>query len=226
MSGSTVTPSPSGVPWATDAEGRLVFGVFDLETTGLDTEHDRILQVAVVTVAIPMPSADAPDNGDNGLVILDRWSSLIRLRWPLQRVGATEIHGLRRRDLLGAPSMKSVLNGIIERLSPTIPLAHNAGFDGGFLQAAAARLNLELPIDQILCSLRMSRALDPQRQHSHRLHDLCQRFGVSLDRPHDALHDAEATAEILPHLLAAHHITQPEQLAAFSHHLGTVQPGR
>ena len=37
----------------------------------------------------------------------------------------------------------------------------------------------------------MSRRLDPERARSHALGDLCVRYGVSLDRPHDALHDAQ-----------------------------------
>ncbi|MFP5486845.1 MAG: exonuclease domain-containing protein, partial [Acidimicrobiia bacterium] len=48
------------------------------------------------------------------------------------------------------------------------------------------------------------RRLDPDRSQSHRLADACARFGITNDRPHDALHDARATAQLLPHLLAAH----------------------
>ena len=55
----------------------------------------------------------------------------------------------------------------------------------------------------------------PIAQQSHRLTDVCERYGVSLDRPHDALADAAATAEVLPHLLASHGITETEQLAPF-----------
>jgi DNA polymerase III epsilon subunit-like protein len=49
---------------------------------------------------------------------------------------------------------------------------------------------------------------------SHRLTDLCERYGVALDRPHDALADAEATAAVLPHLLLAHGVHDADQLAA------------
>jgi DNA polymerase-3 subunit epsilon len=61
----------------------------------------------------------------------------------------------------------------------------------------------------------MSRRLDPDRELSHRLGDVCERFGVALERPHDALGDAAATAAVLPHLLAAHGITDVEQLEPF-----------
>jgi len=35
---------------------------------------------------------------------------------------------------------------------------------------------------------------------------LCEEYGISLDQAHDALHDARATAELLPHLLRGHAI--------------------
>jgi DNA polymerase III epsilon subunit-like protein len=41
---------------------------------------------------------------------------------------------------------------------------------------------------------------------------VCERYGVPLARPHDALADATATAAVLPHLLAAHGITDRADL--------------
>ena len=60
----------------------------------------------------------------------------------------------------------------------------------------------------------MSRRLDADRQLTHGLTDVCARYGVTLDRHHDALEDARATAAILPHLLAASGITDVADLDA------------
>ena len=107
---------------------------------------------------------------------------------------------------------------MLSRLAATIDgavfVAHNAEFDLAFLRAAAGRAGVALPIDSSLCTLRLSRQLDPQRQLSHRLGALCERYDVTLVRPHDALADADATAAVLPHLLAAHGITSREQIGA------------
>ena len=46
----------------------------------------------------------------------------------------------------------------------------------------------------------------------HRLGDVCERYGISNDRPHDALHDARATAAALTHLLAEHHVVSADDL--------------
>jgi DNA polymerase-3 subunit epsilon len=182
------------------------FAVVDLETSGLDIRRHRILQVGMVVV-----EADGS--------VVDQWSSLVRLRWPLQRVGPTHIHGIDRRTLRGAPSLDDALDELGTRMHGAIFTAHNAEFDSGFIVRAARRRPSDDPVrlglTPRLCTLRMSRRLDPDRELSHRLGDVCDRYGVALERPHDALGDATATAAVLPHLLAAHSITEPDQLEPF-----------
>jgi DNA polymerase-3 subunit epsilon len=176
------------------------FAVVDVETSGLAARH-RVLQVGVVVV-----------DGDGN--VLDRWSSLMepRSRWFF-RVGPTSLHGIHRRDVRHAPPADAVLRELAARLADHRFVAHNAPFDIGFLQRAAARNGVDVPINQPLCTLRMSRALDPDHRLRHRLTDLCERYGVELVRPHDALADADATAAVLPHLLQAHGVTTVDQLS-------------
>lgn len=178
------------------------FAVVDVETSGLSLRRDHVLQVGIVVV-----------DGDG--VVLDRWSSLLapRSRWFF-RVGPTKLHGIHRRDVRHAPPGPQVLHELARRMSGARFVAHNASFDTRFLQKAAAEHGVPLPIEQPLCTLRMSRALDPQRAQSHRLGDLCTRYGIELVRPHDALADADATAAVLPHLLRAHGVTTVDQLAS------------
>jgi DNA polymerase-3 subunit epsilon len=173
------------------------FAVVDLETSGMSTRRHRILQLAMVTV-----EADGSP--------VDTWETLVRLRWPWQRVGPTHVHGLHRSDLRDAPSLDRVLDEFRARLDGAVFTAHNADFDAEFLLRAARRrpdLELAARLSPRLCTLQLSRRLDPERTRSHRLGDVCDRYGVVLARPHDALADATATAHILPHLLAAHEIT-------------------
>ena len=178
------------------------FAVVDVETSGLSLRRDHVLQVGVVLV-----------DGDG--VVLDRWGSLLRPRSPwFFRVGPTELHGIRRRDVRHAPPAGQVLHELAQRMAGARFVAHNAPFDIGFLRKAATQYGVALPIDDPLCTLRLSRALDPQRAQSHRLGDLCRRYDVELVRPHDALADADATAAVLPHLLRAHGVTTIDQLAS------------
>ncbi|MCY7299511.1 MAG: 3'-5' exonuclease [Ilumatobacteraceae bacterium] len=176
------------------------FAVVDVETSGLSVQRHHVLQVGVVVV-------------DGTGAVLERWSSLVapRSRWWF-RVGPTEIHGIRRRDIRSAPPAHEVLARLAGLLQGTRFVAHNAEFDMAFLQKAANRNGVSLVIDQPLCTLRLSRQLDPERQLSHRLGDVCARYDIHLTRPHDALADAHATASVLPHLLHAHGFETVDQL--------------
>lgn len=176
------------------------FAVVDVETSGLSEKHHHVLQVGVVVV-------------DGTGVVLERWSSLLapRFRWWF-RVGPTELHGIHRRDVRSAPPAPEVMARVAELLQGTRFVAHNAEFDMAFLTKAATRHGITLAINQPLCTLRLSRQLDPERQLSHRLGDMCARYDIHLARPHDALADADATAAVLPHLLRAHGFETVDQL--------------
>lgn len=196
--------SGSATDTDTDSMAGVRFAVVDVETSGLSTERDRVLQVAVVTV-----------NGEG--TVLDSWVSLVRprMRWAF-RLGPRHIHGLSRSALRNAPRAAAVLGELGQRLEGSTFTAHNARFDSSFLRQSAQRAGVDLALTPALCTLRLSRQLDPGRTMSHRLPDICDRYGVALDRPHDALEDAMATAAVLPHLLRAHGITSPDQLSRFT----------
>lgn len=181
------------------------FAVVDVETSGLNVRRHRLLQLAVVTV-----DADG--------AVVDEWDSFVRLRWPLSRVGPTHVHGITRPMLKHAPRIDAVLDELSRRIDGSLFVAHNAQFDGEFLLNAARRRRgsaNQVALERRLCTLRMSRQLDPDRVDSHRLGDVCERFGVPLSNPHEALADARATAAILPHLLRAHQIADVADLEPF-----------
>ena len=175
------------------------FAVVDLETSGLSSRRHRILQIGVVTVE--------PDG-----TVLDQWSTLVRLSRPWSRVGPRRVHGITRRSLRGAPTTHHALGELTRRLDGAVFTAHNADFDADFLERAARRHGVPLRLDRRLCTLRLSRRLDPDRRQPHALADLCARYGVPIERPHDALCDARATAGVLPHLLAAHGVIEEADL--------------
>lgn len=167
------------------------FAVVDVETSGLSMRRHRILQIGVVTVA------------SDGTVV-DQWCSLVKLRWRFATLGPTRIHGLRRRQLRHAPTIGDAMSTVSRLVAGRILVGHNLAFDAEFLERAARRSRAPLEVSGKLCTLWLSRWLDPERTDTHRLSDLCARYGVALDRPHDALVDAIATAKVLPHLLDAH----------------------
>lgn len=176
--------------------------VVDLETTGLKPESDTILQIGVVH----QTWAGEP---------LREWSSYVR---PPHRftssLGPVEIHGIRRRQVVFAPTIDKVLKKFAHETRGCIVVAHNAAFDVGFLRAAAQRLGVSLDWAGTLCTLNLSRRLGERGQANHRLSTLCTEFGVDEGHAHHALHDARAAGRVLPHLLRGLHVESDEALLA------------
>lgn len=176
------------------------FAVVDTETTGLSTEEDRVLQIGVVVM-----------RGD-GTVENEFVTYLRRQTFGFGHVGAFHVHGITRRQLRSGMKPTAAFEKLNALLDSCVFTAHNAKFDVGFLRSDSIRLAVPLQMTGPLCTLNLSRKLDPQRALSHKLKDVAARLGKSTDRPHDALADAQLTAQVLPSLLAAHHITTYEEL--------------
>ena len=188
------------------------FGVVDVETNGLSDRRHRILQIGLV-----IARADG--------TVLDRWSTYVRPRWwPVARLGPRHIHGITRAHLRDAPRLGEALDELGRRLDGVVLTAHNLRFDRGFLRHSAQRAGRDLPLGQGVCTLQMSRSLDPDRLLSHKLVDVCARYAVPLHRAHDALADAEATAGLLPHLLRLAGVSTPDHLSQLVE--GTLLPPR
>lgn len=169
--------------------------VIDLETGGLDPASDPILQVAVVGAVV---SADPPS-----IEITDEWSTTVRLDRLWRRYGARHIHGIGRHRLLLAPGLSAVMTLLGDRCADRRIVAHNLAFDWSFILAASRRTRIAPPAGPRLCTLELSRSLDPGRTSSHRLTDIAARLGIPHPDAHDALGDARTTALVLPHLLSA-----------------------
>lgn len=175
--------------------------VFDLETTGLSPTRDRILQMAVVLL-----DADGSITG--------QWSTYVRpARVLTADLGPTHIHGISRRRLVLAPGEARALSTFAKLTAGRVVVAHNARFDLGFIRAATARHAVDLRWNGVLCTLDLSRRLDPERRLLHKLADVCERYGVVIEHAHDALGDATATAAVLPHILRGHGL--PGSLATY-----------
>jgi DNA polymerase-3 subunit epsilon len=198
MNSSTSTSQLSNAP--TTPIDQVRFAVVDTETTGLSTDDDRVLQLGVVVV-----------RGD-GTVEHEFVTYVRRLTWGFGHVGAFHIHGITRRQLRGGAKPREALEMLNALIDGCVFTAHNAKFDIGFLQSDSTRLEIPLKLTGPLCTLNLSRKLDPQRSMSHKLKDVAARYGKSTDRPHDALADAQLTAAVLPDLLAAHRVTTYEEL--------------
>jgi DNA polymerase III subunit epsilon len=100
--------------------------VLDFETTGLSPGYDRVVEVSVVRV----------DPGSKPRLVFD---SLVN---PDRRMAATEIHGIRDRDVADAPRFEHLAGDLLHALSGCVIAAHNVYFDLRFLRFELDRLGL------------------------------------------------------------------------------------
>ncbi len=101
-----------------------------------------------------------------------------------------------------APRIESALPAFLEFASGSVLVAHNAGFDIGFLKAAAARTGTPWPGFAVLDTLYLARQLVVRDESpNHRLGSLAQVFGATTTPDHRALHDARATVDVLHGLI-------------------------
>ena len=117
----------------------------------------------------------------------------------------------------------AVSGDLASALDGSILCAHNVEFDWPFLVRGLRRARHPPPDALRLCTLQLSRSLDPERTAIPPPRATCApRYGVALTRAHDAAADAAATAALLPRLLDEAGITDLAELAAVPgrHHDG------
>ncbi len=148
------------------------FVAIDLETTGLDPRSCEIIEFGAARV--------------EGGEITARFSRLARPSAPLP-AAITRLTGITDADLAGAPDAGLALTEFLEFIGADDPVAHNAGFEAGFLRAAGGgRFKLD-----ILDSLELARIALPEAP-SHSLAKLAGLLGLE----HGKLHRAPADAEL------------------------------
>jgi DNA polymerase-3 subunit epsilon len=164
--------------------GDIPFVVVDLETTGGSAVFDRVLEVAAIRV-------------QNG-VVQDRFERLVEPGLPIPPF-VTRITGINAALVRGNPTFDTLLPDLRSIFDGAVVVAHNASFDCNFLSSAFKRVGL--PWDgERLCTLRLARRLIPGL-HSYRLDSLCAFLGFSFVQRHRAGPDADATLQLLQHLL-------------------------
>lgn len=161
------------------------FAVIDVETTGLfPRKHDRIIEIAVVTVT---------GCGET----IEEYASLLN---PGRDLGPTDIHGIRGSDVISAPRFEDVAGDLADRLSGSVVAGHNVRFDLDFVVAEFLRLGVDLPVLPSVCTLSLAGRL-VLAAPSRRLSGCCEALGIPHVAAHSALGDARATARLLVALL-------------------------
>ncbi|MEN3110852.1 exonuclease domain-containing protein [Uliginosibacterium paludis] len=154
--------------------------IVDLETTGADPNRDRITEIAILIA----------ENGE----LVEQWSSLVNpgMEIPLR---IQELIGITDAMVADAPRFADLADTVHARLAGAVFVAHNARFDYNFLRAAFEQLGK--PWDApVMCSVKFSRALDPEFA-KHGLDAIIARSGYTIESRHRALDDARIVWQFL-----------------------------
>lgn len=196
--------SSGSAAWADTPLADLTCTVFDTETTGLNpSEGDEIIQIGATRIVAGK---------------LRRQECFEQLVDPQRSVpeAGVAIHGIRPEQLVGQPTIATVLPAFHAFALETVLVAHNAAFDMRFLQLKQASTGVVFE-QPVLDTLLLSAVAQPG-QASHRLEAIAERLGVPVLGRHTALGDALVTAEVflklLPLLRAAGIVTLGQALEA------------
>lgn len=155
--------------------------IFDTETTGLDPKTgDRLVEIGCIEMINRVPTGNtfhAYFNPDRDMP-----------------AAAEAVHGLSAAFLSDKPRFHERAAEFLEFIGDSMLVAHNAGFDFGFINAELEMCGLD-PVSRtrMIDTVALARVRHPGAKLS--LDALCTRYGI--DRSHRTKHGALLDAELL-----------------------------
>ncbi|WP_232675762.1 DEDD exonuclease domain-containing protein [Nocardioides sp. R-C-SC26] len=167
----------------------VTFCVVDLETTGgSPLQGARITEIGAVKIC--------------GGEVVGEFQSLVDPQTEIPPFIAV-LTGITHAMVASSPPIEGVLPSFLEFASGSVLVAHNAGFDVGFLRHEAQRLGYPWPRFEVVDTVQVARKVVTKRDApNHKLATLAGLFGSTTTPNHRALADARATVDVLHGLIA------------------------
>ena len=159
----------------------LTFCVFDLETTGGNHQHDKIIEIGLIKI--------------KELKIVDRKSFLIKPEVHIPEF-IQKLTSIKDADVTDAPLIEEVMDEILEFMGDAILVAHNTSFDVPFFNSVLRRMNRPELENKSICTYLMTKYMIPNLLSSN-LNYMSKIFDLQHQKAHRALDDAMASAELL-----------------------------
>lgn len=155
------------------------FIAFDLETTGLSNGDDAIIEIGAVLV--------------EGGQITASYQQLVDPACPIP-AAASNVNHITDDMVKGQPKIHEVLPAFLSFVGDDVLVAHNVGFDAGFIQQACMRNRFQSP-QRYFDTMSLARYW-PEAENK-KLGTLIKAAGIENDSAHRALGDAKAVAELV-----------------------------
>ncbi len=156
------------------------FVAFDVETTGLNAQTDRLTEIGAVIFR----------DGEMG----KRFNTFVNPHMPIP-AEIVRLTGITDRDVFDAPDEGEAMRAFLDFAGGRPIIAHNASFDTGFMAAACERSDIAFdPV--VLDTLYMSQKLLPQLKR-HKLDMVSKHLGLPEFNHHRASDDAAVVARMM-----------------------------
>lgn len=155
------------------------FIVIDVETTGLKAEKDDIIEISAIKFNEFKPEAV--------------FSTLLKPRKPIP-ADATAVNNITNAMVANSPTFSQIKSSIEDFIGDLPIVAHNAGFDIGFLHASGLDFSSKVKFfDTLSLSRKHITDQDGNKLGSYKLIDVCAECDIYFDGAHRSTADALAT---------------------------------
>ncbi len=165
-----------------DIEAPLSFVALDIETTGLRSKEDSIIEVAVVRY----------EHGSQ----VDQYHALVNGGQHVPEA-VTVLTGITDELLAQrGRATKDALDKVLSFIGDHVLIGHNAIFDIRFLREACSEANIRMEQIQYIDTVAMAKALCREAVDNFRLETLVKKYTIADRQMHRALPDAILAAEL------------------------------
>lgn len=155
------------------------FCFVDIETTGTrDVQNGQIIEIGAIKV--------------KGNEIIGQFESFAYSSYVPQEI--IDLTGINDAMLKNAPKIEDVLESFIAFLGDSVFVAHNVGFDYGFINDSLLYYGQNPLLNTRLCTIELSRKAILSKKYA--LSYLNQMLGINIPISHRALADAITSYEI------------------------------
>ena len=159
--------------------------VFDLETTGIYTNSDEVIEISGVKV-------------QNGKVT-EEFTSLVNPGRHIPK-GASAVNGITDHMVKSAPEFSIVLKEFLDFAGNMVLVGHNIHtFDMNFIYRDALKFYGKIPDNDYVDTLKFAKTVLPGLSH-YKLVDLAEHYRICAEGAHRALNDCRMNQQVFEYL--------------------------